>query len=237
MKQLVLEIIQWNCRQILFYYALKSHGKLNETRLRMDIRISRTGFFSFRSTHVGNVNKLWIAEFTSGVRKLHRLHHPVVRQGSVFCCIITPICNVVPWISNKEQTKLWKAYKFTRSFYRPQTKFAKVMFSQMSVCPQGGLCPGEVSVQGGLCWERVLCLGGLCPRGVSGWVFVRGGGLRAGGTHPTGMHSCFFLLSDPVVLNSEIFTVQDLQHELQHDAARGRLWRYHGVVSVVQTHG
>ena len=24
---------------------------------------------------------------------------------------------------------------------RPQTKFAKVMFSQVSVCPQGGVCP------------------------------------------------------------------------------------------------
>ena len=26
-------------------------------------------------------------------------------------------------------------------YYRPQTKFAKVMFSQVSVCPQGGVCP------------------------------------------------------------------------------------------------
>ena len=26
-------------------------------------------------------------------------------------------------------------------FYRPQTKFAKVMFSQVSVCPQGGVYP------------------------------------------------------------------------------------------------
>ena len=31
--------------------------------------------------------------------------------------------------------------------YRPQTKFAKVMFSQVFVCPQGGLCPvGSLSV-------------------------------------------------------------------------------------------
>ena len=26
-------------------------------------------------------------------------------------------------------------------YYRPQTKFEKVMFSQVSVCPQGGVCP------------------------------------------------------------------------------------------------
>ena len=34
--------------------------------------------------------------------------------------------------------------------YRPQTKFAKVMFSQVSICPRGeglGLCPG-VSIKG-----------------------------------------------------------------------------------------
>ena len=27
------------------------------------------------------------------------------------------------------------------NIYRPQTKFAKVMFSQVSVCPQGGSAP------------------------------------------------------------------------------------------------
>ena len=34
-----------------------------------------------------------------------------------------------------------------RDFYRPQTKFAKVMFSQVSVCPQERR-GGGVSVQG-----------------------------------------------------------------------------------------
>ena len=29
---------------------------------------------------------------------------------------------------------------YNRTFYRPQTKFAMVMFSQMSVCPEGGVC-------------------------------------------------------------------------------------------------
>ena len=49
-------------------------------------------------------------------------------------------------------------------FYRPQTKFSKVMFSQVSVCPQGFsvqgcLCPGGVSVQEG------SSVRGLCPEG------------------------------------------------------------------------
>ena len=41
-----------------------------------------------------------------------------------------------------------------RYCYNPQTKFAKVMFSQVFVCPQG-----EVSVQG------CLCPGDHCPWG------------------------------------------------------------------------
>ena len=33
-------------------------------------------------------------------------------------------------------------------YYRPQTKFAKVMFLQVSVCPQGGAC---MAGKGGMC--------------------------------------------------------------------------------------
>ena len=67
----------------------------------------------------------------------------------------------------------------TEYFYRPQTKFAKVMFLQVSVCPQGGsvstggLCPdgslfrGSLSkgfsVQEGLCPGESLSREGLCP--------------------------------------------------------------------------
>ena len=60
----------------------------------------------------------------------------------------------------------------------PKTKFAKVMFSQVSVCPQGGLslCPGGgslswgVSVQGGS-----LSGASLSRESVSSGVFVQGG--------------------------------------------------------------
>ena len=64
-----------------------------------------------------------------------------------------------------------------------------------------GVSVQEVSAQGGLCPGGV-CLGGLCPGGsLSVWGVcereafsvretpVR---LRAGGMHPTGLHSCFF---------------------------------------------
>ena len=50
------------------------------------------------------------------------------------------------------------------NFYCPQTKFAKVMFSQVSVCPP----PGRHTP----------------PADTTGY------GQQAGGTHPTGMHSC-----------------------------------------------
>ena len=122
---------------------------------------------------------------------------------------------------------------YKESCYRPQTKFVKVMFLQVPVCPQGGLClegslsrwvvPVQgVSVQGDLCrGGGGLCPGGFCPGGLCpegslsrGSLFPRGvsvqdgeflsrGGLcpggvvsvrvvRAGGTHPTGMHSCSY---------------------------------------------
>ena len=82
--------------------------------------------------------------------------------------------------------------------YRPQTKFAQVMFSRVSVCPQGGLslCPGGslsrgvsvprrslswgvsvrgVPVWGSLSWG-VSVQGGLCPGGsLSRGVSVQGG--------------------------------------------------------------
>ena len=79
-------------------------------------------------------------------------------------------------------------------FYRPQ---GKVIFSQVSVCPQGG-GGREVCVQGDLCPE------GSLPRGVSvqgesvqeetvqgvsvQWGLSRGAVVS---THPTGMHSCY----------------------------------------------
>ena len=67
------------------------------------------------------------------------------------------------------------------TFYRPQTKFAKVM-STAGFC-SGGLCTGGgsvregvwagVSVQGGLCPRRSLSRGDLCPS-LSRGVSVRG---------------------------------------------------------------
>ena len=144
------------------------------------------------------------------------------------------------------------------NFYRPQTKFAKVMFLQVSVCPQGGVCgcsggvcgcsrggawllPGGcawllwgcvcgcsrgacvVALGGGMCGcsggACVVALGGMhgCSRGhawllpggmrgFSGVCMVAPGGACmgyheiwrygqwAGGTHPTGMHSCWIFL-------------------------------------------
>ena len=52
--------------------------------------------------------------------------------------------------------------------YRPQTKFAKVIFSQVSVCARGELCPRGVSIQGG------LCSGGLCHGGTPSVTVVYG---------------------------------------------------------------
>ena len=58
-----------------------------------------------------------------------------------------------------------------RIHYCPQTKFAKVMFLQVSVCPQGGVHGGGgmrgwgVCMAGGHAWKGACMTGGVCGRG------------------------------------------------------------------------
>ena len=63
-------------------------------------------------------------------------------------------------------------------YYRTQTKFAKVMFSQVSVCPHKGV--------------SAPLHAGIHPPGQTppSAQCMLGYGQQAGGTHPTGMHSC-----------------------------------------------
>ena len=69
--------------------------------------------------------------------------------------------------------------KWHAAFYRPQTKFAKVMFLHLSV---------SHSVHGG---GGCLVLGGLVPGEVPGGdPHPPRMATAAGGTHPTGMLSC-----------------------------------------------
>ena len=60
-------------------------------------------------------------------------------------------------------------------YYRSQLSCGKVMLLRPSVILFGG-------------WGGALCPGGLCQGDPP--VAIR---LHAGGTHPTGMHSCFLL--------------------------------------------
>ena len=90
-------------------------------------------------------------------------------------------------------------------YYHPQTKFAKVMFSQVSVCMcgkggmhgWGGMAGGACVAGGGMCGKgacvaRGCVAGGMHGREVcmAGGTCVAGGtATAAGGTHSTGMHS------------------------------------------------
>ena len=82
-------------------------------------------------------------------------------------------------------------------YYRPQTKFAKVTFSQMFVCPQGGLHPRGSASRGSLHhWGSASW--GFYNRGdgqTSPPLDTTGYGQQAGGMHPTGMH-CYISSSD-----------------------------------------
>ena len=86
------------------------------------------------------------------------------------------------------------AQPFLSNFYRPQTKFAKVMFLQVSVCPQGGhawlLQGGMHGCSGGVCGcsgGHVWLLWGACVVAPGGACMVapRGGmhGCSRGGVH------------------------------------------------------
>ena len=87
-----------------------------------------------------------------------------------------------------------------RSFYRPQTKFAEVMFLHLSVSHSvhGGVV--SASVYAGI--HTLHSQEQTPPRSrhppgsrhplcaVHAWKY----GQQAAGTHPTGMHTCFFLV-------------------------------------------
>ena len=89
------------------------------------------------------------------------------------------------------------------SNYHPQTKFAKVMFSQVSVCPRGGMCgkhaPRHTCPPGMHAPGHAHPLGACMPPGMhtSQARTPQPGTTRcakqAGGTHPTGMHSCLMI--------------------------------------------
>ena len=81
-------------------------------------------------------------------------------------------------------------------------KFAKVMFLHLCVCPQGGE-PGQVPP------GRYTHQSGTPPGQVhppSGAVQAGRYGQQAGGTHPNGMHSCYFL-ADEAASHVEVTTV------------------------------
>ena len=76
------------------------------------------------------------------------------------------------------RSALWLQDIFSDN-YRPQTKFAKVMFLQVSVCPQG--C-GRVW-QGGMHGGEHVCQGGVHGRGHAWQGACMVGGVHGGGGH------------------------------------------------------
>ena len=87
--------------------------------------------------------------------------------------------NICTWWTLSSLANYARIYFFRCFFghifrcYRRQTKFAKVMFSQVSVCPQGG---GGVRGCRGYAW----LVGGVCGCGGHAWLW--------GGVHGCGGH-------------------------------------------------
>ena len=84
------------------------------------------------------------------------------------------------------------------NFYCPQ--FAKVMFSQVSVCPQGGHAWWGACMVGGVCSGGGMhgvghaCKGDVCVAGETATA--------VGSTHPTRMYSCIRIIIFPYILPS-----------------------------------
>ena len=85
--------------------------------------------------------------------------------------------------------------------YRPQTKFAKVMFLQVSVCPRGGGCSCQGGMHGGghvwwgHAWQGSMCGGGHAWQGdMHGGVCMAGGHAWWGGMHGGG-HVCLSVIT------------------------------------------
>ena len=95
--------------------------------------------------------------------------------------------------SRSTRTSTW----VVRFCFRPHTKFAKVMFSQVSVCPQGSVRGrvGACMARLGRAWQGGCGRRGACMAGGHVWhegACVAGETATAvDGTHPTGMHSCY----------------------------------------------
>ena len=102
-------------------------------------------------------------------------------------------------------------------FYRPQTKFGKVMFSQVSVCPHKGCAWWWGHVWQEVCMEGMYGWGGHVWRecvwqcGCAWWrgawvagVVWQGACMAgemataAGGKHPTGIYSCYKTIDIPL---------------------------------------
>ena len=102
----------------------------------------------------------------------------------------------VPRSRHVSASKVCLHVTFLPVIYRPQTKFAKVMFLHVSVCPRGGGCGIPACLAGGIpaCLAAGLRVGGCIPAWLAGFqAHTQGGGglewsglVGSPGPHPGG---------------------------------------------------
>ena len=103
----------------------------------------------------------------------------------------------------------YELFYIIKVYYRPQRSWGKVIFSQASVIllTGGGVCSREVSAPEGLLLGGCLLRGGSVPGGVCAWWRPPGTATAAGGTHPTGMHSCLHCAKGNTKVNFSLIFV------------------------------
>ena len=119
------------------------------------------------------------------------------------------------WITNKSDNPAIHTIMVSCfHIYRPQTKFAKVMFSRVSVCPLGGGMRGR-----GYAWPGACMAGGCMIGGMHGRGHVWQGACIAGGhawqeRWPLQRAVCILL---ECILVGEIFS-RNVHENLTHHA-------------------
>ena len=146
---------------------------------------------------------------------IENLYPKVALQGNVLACTLFfqeykyhPSNNPYSWSPSRQifnygvEVRPWRSFTKVH-YYRPQTKFAKVLFSQVSVCPGGTCVPftpchehPTVDRHPPPCTPCRACHPAMhapchtCPPPRTTLTTC---GQWAGGMHSTGMHSCVIM--------------------------------------------
>ena len=142
-----------------------------------------------------NFNSIWKTRWISQESVRNRCHFPT-------CNVNISVAISYHYLPTTISFLIWSR----KCNYRPQRSWGKVIFSPASVILSTGGCllPGGVPAP----WGGGACCGGCLVETPSGTATA------AGGTHPTGLHSCYQYFSKWVIIPKWVISNIMLPHRL-----------------------